>query len=387
MAVTIRPGGRTLRGALAAALATVAVSGCSVGLQDLPVDAGGRSSFDVTATLVTADGIVSGADVRTGQLIIGRVTDIGLDAGHAELTLALDDSTDLPGNVTATVELPSALGNPFVRLTAPEHPEGRLSDGAHIALSDTSVGPQVEGTLAALGNILGGSGVSQLQSVMSSLNTAFADRSDKVVDLIDTLNRLLARSSRYTDDFNQAMAAAADVSDLFVAQQELVDDFLGQVPQAVNVLASQRDRIASLMQQTTALAGNLDQVVKGRQPELNSMVSDAQTLVDSLGTFNNDVGRTLGHMNSFMTNFNRSVRGDYLVFDGALDIPGGIDKIITGGLLASGQPLPGPADLRDALTGGLTSAKKKHAKKSASSKQTKPTDKSAPAGSRQGGQR
>ena len=133
----------------------------------------------------------------------------------------------------------------------------------------------------------------------------------------------------------------------------MVDEFLQQVPDAVGVLSSQRDQIAALMRQTTTLAVNVDAVVKGRQATLNSMVTDANTLVKSLAAFNGTVGDTLTHMNSFMRNFNRSIRGDYLVFDGALDIPGGIDKILTGGLLLAGQPLPTPNELRDVLTGGL----------------------------------
>lgn len=348
------PGRRTrLRATMLAATAAVSLSACSVGLQDLPLGAVSGDSFEVTAELITADGVVSGADVRHGQQIVGRVTDIGLTGQHAEITMTLSDDTTLPANATATVELPSALGTPFIRLSAPKNPEGTLTDGSHIALKQTSVGPQIESTLAALGNILGGSGVSQLQSVMSSLNTAFANRSDKVGDLIDTLNRLLSRSSVYTEDFNSAIAAAADVSDLLVGQRQVVDDFLQQVPDAVGVLSSQRDQIAALMRQTTTLAVNVDAVVKGRQATLNSMVTDANTLVKSLAAFNGTVGDTLTHMNSFMRNFNRSIRGDYLVFDGALDIPGGIDKIFTGGLLLAGQPLPAPNELRDVLTGGL----------------------------------
>lgn len=342
-------------GAVAALTVACGVSGCATGLQDLPL-AGARGTFDVTAELSTADGVVDGSDVRSGQQIVGRVTDIALDGGHAQLTLSLDDHTDLPANVRASVELPSALGTPFIRLTPPQNPQGHLGGGARIGLDATSVGPQVEGTLAALGNVLSGSGVSQLQSVMASLNEAFDQRSDKVGVLIDTLNRLLARSSRYTDDFNAAMSAAADVTDTLAGQQNLVEDFLSQTPAAVNVLAAQRDQLATLMSQTTSLARSADAITRGRQPQLNSLVTDANALVSSLGTFNDNVGQTLTHMNQFMANFTRSIRGDYLVFDGALDIPGGIDKILTGGMLLSGQPLPTPGDLTDALTGGLPGA-------------------------------
>ncbi|MEZ5210780.1 MCE family protein [Gordonia sp. (in: high G+C Gram-positive bacteria)] len=349
-----RRGGRLL----ALCLAVCVLSGCGVGLQDLPV-AGLRETFPVTADLETADGVVHGADVRSGQQVVGRVTGISLDGHTARLTLALDSGTDLPANVTATVEIPSALGTPFIRLTVPDHPAGRLAAGAHIDVGSTSVGPQIESMLAALGNLISGSGVGQLQSVMHSLNEAFATRSDKVGDLLDTLNRLLAESSSYTADFDAAMEAAAQVSGLLATQEGAISEFLEQTPRAVSVLAQQRDQIAGLMKQTGDLAVHLDGIVAGSDVDLDRLVPDAAALVDALAAFNGRVGQTLTSMNGFMANMSRAIRGDYLVFDGALDIPGGIDKILTGGLLLSGRPLPTPGELRDLLTGGLAGTPKK----------------------------
>ncbi len=343
---------RRRRAVLGAGLSSLLLAGCGVGLQDLPV-AGVGGTFPVTAELVNADGVVDGAQVRSGQAVIGRVSDIRLVDGQAELTLALDAATVLPANVTATVELPSALGTPFIRLSAPEEPEGTLAAGARIVAAHTALGPQVESTLATLGNLVTGSGVGQLQSVIHALNEAFATRSERVGDLVDTLNRLLARSSRFTADFNAAMRAATEVSELLVAQQQTVAAFLDQTPEAVTVLARQRDQIAGLMQQSSGLAENLNAITAGRRADLNRLVPDAQQLIGALAGFNDDVGQTLGNMNSFMTNMSRAIRGDYLVFDGALDIPGGIDKILTGGLLLSGEPLPAPKELGDLLSGGL----------------------------------
>ncbi|MBM7367276.1 MCE family protein [Gordonia hydrophobica] len=348
---------RAVRVAAAGVALTVSLTGCSYGLQNLPVG-GGSGGLDVTADFTVADGVVPGADVRSGQQVIGRVVEIGLTGSGARLTLALDRGTDLPANVTAALEVPSALGTPFIRLERPEQPRGRLVDGAEIGADRSSIGPQVEGTLAALGTVVSGSGFGQLQSIVASLNEAFATRSDKVGDLIDTLNRLLSASSPYTRDFERAMQAAARVSDVFVANQQKVADFLDQTPRAVAVLAGQRDRISALMDQTTGLAKNLDAITRGRQQTLNHLVPDALTLVNALGSFNDDVGATLTQMNAFMSNFSSAIRGDYLTFDGALDVPGSIDKILTGGMLASGQPLPTPGELADVLTGGLTGGKK-----------------------------
>ncbi|MGB3710001.1 MCE family protein [Gordonia sp. (in: high G+C Gram-positive bacteria)] len=336
---------------------TASLTGCAYGLQDLPVG-GGSGGIDVTADFAVADGVVAGADVRTGQQVVGRVVDIGLTGRGARLTLKLDRDINLPANVTAALEVPSALGTPFIRLEPPANPKGELTDGSLIGVDDSSIGPQVEGTLAALGTVVTGSGLGQLQSIISSLNEAFATRSDKVGDLIDTLNRLLSTSSPYTRDFNRAMQAAARVSEVFAANQGKVTEFLDQTPRAVAVLSGQRDRIAALMTQTSGLTKNLADITQGRQQQLNQLVPDASTLVGALGSFNRDVGQTLTQMNAFMANFSSAVRGDYLTFDGALDVPGSIDKILTGGMLASGQPLPTPGELADVLTGGAAGSEK-----------------------------
>ncbi|EGD54780.1 MCE family protein [Gordonia neofelifaecis] len=372
-----------------AVVLSMSVSGCAYGLQDLPVG-GGNGGFQVTADFKVADGVVAGADVRTGQQVIGRVTDIGLTGSGAELTLKLEPDTVLPANVTAAVEIPSALGTAFIRLEAPENPAGRLTDGSRIEADETSVGPQVEGTLAALGNVVAGSGLGQLESIMTSLNRAFATRSDKVGDLIDTLNRLLSRTSPYTADFNRAMEAAARVSDVFAAEQGKVSEFLEQTPKAVSVLSAQRDRISSLMDQTTGLAKNLDAITTGRQSELDQLVPDAEKLVAALSSFNGQVGGTLTQMNAFMTNFSKSIRGDYLSFDGALDVPGSIDKILTGGMLASGQPLPTPGELADVLTGGMrpkSARRKDREKPSAAPKSSTPAESSPASEPARGGAR
>ncbi|NKV70435.1 mammalian cell entry protein, partial [Rhodococcus hoagii] len=55
-------------------------------------------------------------------------------------------------------------------------------------------------------------------------------------------------------------------------------------------------------------------------------------------------------MNGFLDNFGGAVEGDYLMFDGTLDIPGSIENLLTGGT----APLPAEAgSLESLLTGGI----------------------------------
>ncbi|QNG19644.1 MCE family protein [Rhodococcus triatomae] len=339
---------------VAAGAGCVVLAGCGAGIQDLPL---GRSAsataYDVTVQLATADGLVLGADVRNGQKVIGRVAELRPDQVGAAVRLSLDSTVPLPENVEAAVELPSALGSPFIRLTAPDDPSSRpLRNGDVVPESRTEIGPQVETALATLGTVLTGSGISQLDTIVRELNVAFAGRSGDVRSLTRTMTDLMASASRHQDDFDRAMVLATRVSGQLTAQQQVVDGYLDVVPPVIDVLLRQKDAIASLLNSTAQLAVNANSVLAQSPTGMDAMLSDASTVVGALDSFNDRIGGTLTNMNTFLETFQTAVRGDYLVFDGALDIPGGIDKLLTGGMFLGSNAAPPLETLEDLLTGG-----------------------------------
>ncbi|BDE12271.1 MULTISPECIES: MCE family protein [Mycobacterium] len=338
----------------AAGLGAVVLYGVSdAGIQDLPLgrDAPG-TAMTVTVLLPTADGITIGADVRNGQRVIGRVKSMSMAAAGASVQLSLQTDARLPKNSVARVELPSALGNPFVRLSAPTQPSGAvLDDGDVIPSNRTEVGPQIEGALATFGALLSRSGIDQLTTIVTELNKAFGGRSDKIRTLVHTFSALAAKAVAHHDEFEQAMSLAADVSASLTHDQSVVTGYLDAVPRVVAILDVQRAQLNSLFSSTTALAAVANNVLSAT--DLAAMVGDAGRVITTLGMYNDRLGATLATMNDFLEKFGKSVHGDYLMFDGALDIPGTIDKILTGGLLVNGTPTPAPYGLEGFLSGGL----------------------------------
>lgn len=343
----------------AAATTTVAVSAVALwslsdkGIQDLPVGlASGLDSQTVTLELPTAEGIAIGADVRTGQRVVGRVSAMTLAPTGAAVQLSLQPSEQLPANATASVELPSALGSPFVRLSAPADPVDRaLRSGDVIPPDHAQLGPQIESALATFGALMSRSGVDQLAGIVTELNTAFGGRGDKVRNLITTMSALTTKAAAHQTEFDQAMALAADITDQFHRDQHAVTGYLDAVPRVVALLDLQRAKLKTLLSSTTALAATADNVLSATNTA--ALVHDASTVVSTLGSFNDRLGATLSTMNTFLERFGSSVHGDYLMFDGALDIPGTLDKLLTGGLLVNGTPISGQQALDGFLAGGL----------------------------------
>ena len=153
----------------ATALTTVGLWAISdKGVQDLPLGIGLDGAETVTLELPTAEGIAIGADVRTGQRVVGQVSSMSLSPTGASVQLRLQDGAGLPADSTASVELPSALGNPFVRLSAPASATARaLRDGDVIPPSRTQLGPQIESALATFGALMSRSGVDQLAGIVT----------------------------------------------------------------------------------------------------------------------------------------------------------------------------------------------------------------------------
>ncbi|MGV0737140.1 MCE family protein [Mycobacterium syngnathidarum] len=338
----------------AAVVAVAAVWALSdIGIQDLPL---GRTSpsdtMAVTVVLPTADGITIGADVRNGQKVVGRVSGMSLAASGASVQLSLSDADGLDSATVASVELPSALGNPFVRLSSAQPaPQRALRDGDVIPPSHTELGPQIESALATFGALLSRSGVDQLATIVTELDKAFAGRADKVRGLIDSMSLLAAKASEHQGEFDQAMSLAANIAGQFGNEQKAVTGYLDAVPEVVAMLDAQRAKLQTLFSSTTALAATANSVLQST--DLNTMVTDAGTVVGMMGTFNDRLGAMLTSMNTFLEKFGSSVHGDYLMFDGALDIPGTIDKLLTGGLIVNGTPITGDVALEGFLSGGL----------------------------------
>lgn len=360
---------RARLGAVAGLLSGVlTLSGCGLGMQDLPVGrSAGGDSYDVQLQLASASGLVLGAEVRAGQKVIGRVAAMDTDMVGAKVTLSLSAEVALPRDVHASLELPSALGSPYIRLSEPAGdpaadatatagvggaPARQLRAGDVIEHRRTEIGPQIESTLATLGLVVGGSGLSQMQVVVEELNTAFAGRSGEVRGLTTTMRELFGQAAANQDEFERALVLAARVSEQFVGQQEVLDAFLDTVPAAVEALGRQRDTISALLDSSTQLATHANSILAGSPRGLDEMLGDATSVIGALGAFNDRIGGALGNMNSFIDNFESAVRGDYLVFDGALDLPE-VFRTLWLGPVDPATPSPEPLlSIENLLSGG-----------------------------------
>lgn len=349
---------RPLRVITVAASLAVLTTGCGVSLHELPLGrSGSGDTYTVTVVFESADRIDPGAEVRAGQAIVGRVRSLRTDGHRAYLELSMSQSAELPANIAASVRLPSALGSPYIQIDMPEQssPES-LAEGDTI--ERTEVGPDIEATFAMLGQVVNGSGLDQLRTITTELDAAFGRRGEKIRDMLTRLNTTMALADENSVHFERTLVAAESVTERLAQQQDLIDRSIGDSARTVALLAEQQQNLTTLVSSTATVVSSVDAVMADSDM-IGGAVDDLARITSGIEDFNNTVEAALVNMNRFMDGFARATPGDYLIFDGAFDIPAAIDLLVTGGVPVDGGPaVPLPqvdvaAGIAELLRGGV----------------------------------
>ncbi len=335
-------------------IAALLTSSCGLSLHNLPLGrAAEGDSYRVTAVFDDVSNLPIGGAVRVGQATVGKVNRLSTTDFKAYVVLDLDQDVPLSRDTAAHLELTSALGEQFVALQPGPDPQ-RLRAGDR--LTATSRGPDLENTLAALGTVLGGSGLDQARTVVTELNTAIGGREQKVRDLMHRLDELLTEVDSHRAEFDTTIDALNRVSAQTAANTPLLESALRDLDPAVQTLLGQRGRFEQLLRQVTELGRSSDGVVREAGPAFTRQLDRLRPVLDSLAGFNGDLAGTLDQLRLFQQRLGGAIPGDYLNLDGTLDVAGTLVPLLTG----QNPPLPPgsptapvpPGDAAGLLSGG-----------------------------------
>lgn len=241
--------------ALTALAALAAVPGCEWrGLNSLSLpgtEGRGPGSYTISAQLPDVVAIQPNTRVRVGDVNVGNVTRVEVEAGaqdwHALVTMRIDGGIHLPANSTAKVGQTSLLGSQHIELAPPadEPAQGDLKDGSLIPLSRASTYPTTEQTLASVSVLLNGGGLGQLQEINQAFAKALAGRETEMRSLLTQLDMFISQLNGQTDDIITATERLNSLAGQVAAKDRAVDRALTTIPQALAVLADSRTKLAN----------------------------------------------------------------------------------------------------------------------------------------------
>jgi phospholipid/cholesterol/gamma-HCH transport system substrate-binding protein len=312
-----------------AVAAAVALSGCGWrGLNSIPLPGtagGGPGAYEIQAQLPDVGNMQQNSRVRVGDVTVGNVTKIERQGWHALVTMRIAGDVALPANATATVGQTSLLGSLHVELAPPKRlpPLGKLHNGSLIPLTAGSAYPTTEQTLAAVSMLLDEGGLGQLQDITTAFATAFAGRQDDLRSLLTQLDQFIAHARAQTGDIIAATTSLNNLAAQFAEQKPVVDRALQTIPDALRVLADERDNLADTLDQLGKFSALAADSVNQTKEALVKELTDLGPVLESLANAGPALTRSLSILATYpwtkelVTKF---VRGDYANLTAIFDL-------------------------------------------------------------------
>ncbi|MGH3744727.1 MAG: MCE family protein, partial [Mycobacteriales bacterium] len=309
---------RLAGGVAAAAALLVTTTGCGFhGLYsaNLPGSVGGPFSgdktYDVTAWFYDAPNGVEGgvldlvpqSSVRVNDVVVGTVESIALDGSRdlpgstppkkvyaAKVTMKVKTSVVLPKNTSAVLEETSLLGEKFVELDRPAHPDmSRTLAQTHVITSSTSDYPGVEQVFGVLSTVLNGGGLEKLQTINTELAAALTGREGQVHDVLTQLDSFVSGLNGVRTQIAGAITSLDALATELNKQDATIATALDDLGPGLKVLADQRAQLVSLLQGLSNLGVITHKVVDS---SVDATAKDLQ-LLEPVLTQLNKAGKAL----------------------------------------------------------------------------------------------
>lgn len=318
--------------ALGAAMALVA-TGCGISLQALPKPAGvSGSTYSVHATFANVVNLPADAQVRIGAFSVGYVSGLGAKDFQAQVTMKIKSSQKVPVGTTAEIRFDTPLGEDYVTLTPPKpggsSPAGStaggstvtqaasapayLGDGAQIPETDTSTAPSVEDVFAALGALLNGGGIDQLQTIIHELNATFGNNQPQIHDLITQLNTTVTSFAGHSPQLISALSAVGTLSSTLRAGSTTIVNGINALAPAVTEVKQVSGSLDSLIAQVNALSVVGNKVVDQSQQNLVTTLQQLAPVAAQLSNVSSQLGPALNAIDALQVRTPAIAPGKYV---------------------------------------------------------------------------
>jgi virulence factor Mce-like protein len=287
----------------ATALGVVALlSGCSTGLESLPLSAPSTKggSYSLTAVFVNALNLPAQAKVKLDGVDIGEVDTIAAKDFTAQVTMRIRD--DVPLSTGSTAELRSAtpLGDLFVAIrTDPKQTGGapRLHDGDTIPLASTSAGATVEELLSSAAVLVNGGVVRNLTTLLNGAGKAVGGRGNNVATLLHESSALITRLNARSAQIKTALDNTSDLTTTLSQRQNTLDEALTAAAPAITTIAENRDQIADLTDAVARITRQLQRFPSLQGTDNRSLIADINHLSAAFNDVSVDPNLSLTALN------------------------------------------------------------------------------------------
>lgn len=307
--------GRRLAVVVAVVVAALAGSSCGLSFQSLPKPGGvSGPTYNVRAVFGNVLNLPLQARVLIGADQVGQVSSISTSHFKADLTLTIRSAIRIPRGTTAQILFVDPLGDEFIQLYPPQGASGGpyLSNGSVLPERQTSSAPSIADTLAALGALLNGGGLNQLQTIVTNINQALDGHQQQIQHIINDLSFTATALNANKGDVDNALASLATLSEQLAKGDATIANGIDTIGPAISVLSSENQDFQNLLTATTNLSNVAASIVTTSSSSILGTIRQLYAVVNQMVGVASRLGPTLNDLAQFETQTKKIAPGNYL---------------------------------------------------------------------------
>ncbi len=247
----------------------------SFNIQNLPFMKG--TTFH--AELSDASGLRTGSEVQVAGVRVGRVSKLNI--GTEKVIADFDVKDAKLGRLTrASVEVKSLLGEKFLNIKPAG--SGQLPAGATIPISRTDAGADIVGTLGQLTTQTELTDKENLTTALNTLAEVIDTAAPEVQSSFTGLSRLSSTIATRDEEIEKLLARSRNVTALLNERKGDLVILMEEADQIFQELQNRKQAIHDLLVNATALADELDGVVKDNREQLKPTLDKLENVLNFL---------------------------------------------------------------------------------------------------------
>ncbi|MCW2736624.1 MCE family protein [Nocardioides sp.] len=196
------------------------------------------------------------ADVKIKGVIVGEVLDYEPTAEGADITLGLyqDRTTQIPGDVTASILPKTLFGEKFVSLIVPDGGSSAPPIAAGDVIERTNLSIEVEKVLSDLYPLLRAVQPADLNTTLNAVATALEGRGEQLGQTIETMDDYLTKLNPELPALIEDLRLTADVSDTYADVLPEVATILRNTITTTTTLEDREEKLKALFNDVSKFA-------------------------------------------------------------------------------------------------------------------------------------
>lgn len=250
-----------------------------------------------------------GSDVKMRDVVIGRVTEVNLVDGQAEISLDIDPgrAPSIAANVSAAIDPTTLFGRKFVSLVQTEEPSAELLSAGSVLRAE-QVATEVNDLLESLVNVLRTVEPDKVNASLNALATSLHGRGDKLGDMLVELNTYLSSFNDSLPTLQRDMVQGAKTADILASAAPDLMTTVDHLNTTATTITERQDQLNAFILSFTGFGNSGRSLIEASgTPLIESLSSLAPTtellaeraptlpcLVKSLDQTNTFLERTIG---------------------------------------------------------------------------------------------